>query len=297
MLYSLWIFDSVSSGYRFAGMQHRSQTFAGVANCIDDLVQQRHRSKIGGDLGRHMGLKAVSRSLTCGYVGSNGGSICAMKTTCYVLAEAVGFEPTVGFPPRSVSNRVLSASQPRLRRHHLSGGGAFDKAEKRGRRGIAVASRIRGPPQGAHCVIPCILPVPFWRHLWGGRRKGGLSACLSRTAPHCGCTVLKWRARCQTRSVTAPASRHFSRPASLPRIAVSGRDRCAGHVAGCLTCRARQTILQLRYTARQLRAACRMLGEDLKGFDPVTTAVAVTTQARQDRPIGGNAMSEPAPAT
>ena len=31
------------------------------------------------------------------------------------LAEAVGFEPTVGFHPRSVSNRVLSASQPRLR--------------------------------------------------------------------------------------------------------------------------------------------------------------------------------------
>jgi hypothetical protein len=31
------------------------------------------------------------------------------------LAEAVGFEPTVGFPLRSVSNRVLSASQPRFR--------------------------------------------------------------------------------------------------------------------------------------------------------------------------------------
>jgi Type ISP C-terminal specificity domain len=28
----------------------------------------------------------------------------------------VGFEPTVGFHPRSVSNRVLSASQPRLQR-------------------------------------------------------------------------------------------------------------------------------------------------------------------------------------
>ena len=31
------------------------------------------------------------------------------------VAEAVGFEPTVGFHPRSVSNRVLSASQPRFR--------------------------------------------------------------------------------------------------------------------------------------------------------------------------------------
>ena len=31
------------------------------------------------------------------------------------MAEAVGFEPTVGFPLRSVSNRVLSASQPRFR--------------------------------------------------------------------------------------------------------------------------------------------------------------------------------------
>ena len=31
------------------------------------------------------------------------------------VAEAVGFEPTVRFPVRSVSNRVLSASQPRLR--------------------------------------------------------------------------------------------------------------------------------------------------------------------------------------
>ena len=40
------------------------------------------------------------------------------------MAEAVGFEPTVGFPLRSVSNRVLSASQPRFRRFPFSHGGA-----------------------------------------------------------------------------------------------------------------------------------------------------------------------------
>ena len=46
-----------------------------------------------------------------------------------VLAEAVGFEPTVGFPLRSVSNRVLSASQPRFRR------GSFNRAGGRGQEG------------------------------------------------------------------------------------------------------------------------------------------------------------------
>ena len=45
------------------------------------------------------------------------------------LAEAVGFEPTVGFPLRSVSNRVLSASQPRFRRD------LFSEAAGRGQEG------------------------------------------------------------------------------------------------------------------------------------------------------------------
>ena len=40
------------------------------------------------------------------------------------MAEAVGFEPTVGFPLRSVSNRVLSASQPRFRSVPFNGAGA-----------------------------------------------------------------------------------------------------------------------------------------------------------------------------
>ena len=39
------------------------------------------------------------------------------------MAEAVGFEPTVGFPLRSVSNRVLSASQPRFRCVSFNGAG------------------------------------------------------------------------------------------------------------------------------------------------------------------------------
>lgn len=46
------------------------------------------------------------------------------------MAEAVGFEPTVEFPPRSVSNRVLSASQPRLRRVPFNGGQARGQAER-----------------------------------------------------------------------------------------------------------------------------------------------------------------------
>lgn len=46
------------------------------------------------------------------------------------VAEAVGFEPTVGFHPRSVSNRVLSASQPRLRRIPFSEEGAAGQGGK-----------------------------------------------------------------------------------------------------------------------------------------------------------------------
>ena len=48
------------------------------------------------------------------------------------LAEAVGFEPTVGFHPRSVSNRVLSASQPRFRRFPFSGGSWVDQVKTKG---------------------------------------------------------------------------------------------------------------------------------------------------------------------
>ena len=47
----------------------------------------------------------------------------------------MGFEPTVGFPPRSVSNRVLSASQPRLRR------GSFKRRSGRGQGGKPAAAR------------------------------------------------------------------------------------------------------------------------------------------------------------
>lgn len=42
----------------------------------------------------------------------------------------MGFEPTVEFPPRSVSNRVLSASQPRLRRVPFNGAKARGQAER-----------------------------------------------------------------------------------------------------------------------------------------------------------------------
>ena len=48
------------------------------------------------------------------------------------LAEAVGFEPTVGFPLRSVSNRVLSASQPRFRSPPFNGAGGRGQEGKRG---------------------------------------------------------------------------------------------------------------------------------------------------------------------
>lgn len=52
------------------------------------------------------------------------------------VAETVGFEPTEGFPPRSVSNRVLSASQPRLRR------ASFKGRAGRGQGGIALCGPI-----------------------------------------------------------------------------------------------------------------------------------------------------------
>lgn len=52
-----------------------------------------------------------------------------------VMAEAVGFEPTVGFPLRSVSNRVLSASQPRLRRKSFNRVGQRGQGERLGHEG------------------------------------------------------------------------------------------------------------------------------------------------------------------
>ncbi len=57
------------------------------------------------------------------------------------LAEAVGFEPTVGFHPRSVSNRVLSASQPRFRRVLFNGAGQAGQEGK----------------DGAVCKNPCVV--------------------------------------------------------------------------------------------------------------------------------------------
>ena len=50
----------------------------------------------------------------------SGGSRIGRTLSWGQVAEAVGFEPTIGFPLCSVSNRVLSASQPRLRRPPFS---------------------------------------------------------------------------------------------------------------------------------------------------------------------------------
>ena len=57
------------------------------------------------------GLKGELRRTLAGAAAPNG----PVAQFCVNVAEAVGFEPTVGFHPRSVSNRVLSASQPRFR--------------------------------------------------------------------------------------------------------------------------------------------------------------------------------------
>ncbi len=74
------------------------------------------------------------------------------------VAEAVGFEPTVGFPLRSVSNRVLSASQPRFRRDLFSDAGGRGQEGKRdggavsmgeggvAPRGVGRAGEMRGGP-------------------------------------------------------------------------------------------------------------------------------------------------------
>jgi hypothetical protein len=67
------------------------------------------------------------------------------------VAEAVGFEPTERFPVRSVSNRVLSASQPRLR---LS---RFSRVRRKGQEG----KPRRFDPKGRlledrSCCSPCL---------------------------------------------------------------------------------------------------------------------------------------------
>lgn len=54
------------------------------------------------------------------FLGVNARQDGKRRRTKGLVAEAVGFEPTVGFPLRSVSNRVLSASQPRFRRLSFS---------------------------------------------------------------------------------------------------------------------------------------------------------------------------------
>jgi hypothetical protein len=61
-----------------------------------------------------------------------------------VLAEAVGFEPTERFPVRSVSNRVLSASQPRLRRALSS------HPRERGQEGKGGIATIQDAPRRLH---------------------------------------------------------------------------------------------------------------------------------------------------
>jgi hypothetical protein len=60
------------------------------------------------------------------------------------LAEAVGFEPTERFPVRSVSNRVLSASQPRLRRALSS------HPRERGQEGKGGIATIQDAPRRLH---------------------------------------------------------------------------------------------------------------------------------------------------
>ena len=70
------------------------------------------------------------------------------------MAEAVGFEPTVGFPLRSVSNRVLSASQPRFQ--HLS----LSHPCEKGQEGKALAhcgKSGRGEPAAERHWLPCLL--------------------------------------------------------------------------------------------------------------------------------------------
>ena len=63
------------------------------------------------------------------------------------LAEAVGFEPTKGFPPCSVSNRVLSASQPRLQLRYLIGGRGGGKGKSvTGPVAFAARCRLAWPP-------------------------------------------------------------------------------------------------------------------------------------------------------
>ena len=61
------------------------------------------------------------------------------------MAEAVGFEPTVGFHPRSVSNRVLSASQPRFRWRIFNGAVEPGQGEKMWR-----LSESGGPKRPGH---------------------------------------------------------------------------------------------------------------------------------------------------
>ena len=69
------------------------------------------------------------------------------------MAEAVGFEPTVGFPLRSVSNRVLSASQPRFRRVSFNRAGGRGQEGKR-RWALGILRQIQPIWRGAKALRP-----------------------------------------------------------------------------------------------------------------------------------------------
>lgn len=101
------------------------------------------------------------------------------------MAEAVGFEPTVGFPPRSVSNRVLSASQPRLRRISFSGLQRGGQEEREMGRGFVAAERrmpreeklVQRLPFGL-CRAATLANTAGWHH--GAPRSGPPQVALAR---------------------------------------------------------------------------------------------------------------------
>ena len=102
----------------------------------------------GGIIGRDWRLRYQCGMLTHGNTGEIRAEPNNAGRDWGQLAEAVGFEPTVGFHPRSVSNRVLSASQPRLRRVPFSRAGAAGQGGK-----VAGGRRFPGRPfPGARCA-------------------------------------------------------------------------------------------------------------------------------------------------
>ena len=75
-------------------------------NCIKSTDAQRPVRAAMISIGIQIGIQNLARSIQSPDINTFIERF---------VAEAVGFEPTVGFPLRSVSNRVLSASQPRFR--------------------------------------------------------------------------------------------------------------------------------------------------------------------------------------